>query len=74
VAETEKAHVGKFQKEDAWNIGREVVALYDYVGTVYLLPAALKAKDEAKVGLENASADAEKAKAKMGKSLNNLDK
>jgi uncharacterized SAM-binding protein YcdF (DUF218 family) len=74
VAQIQKAHVGKLQKEDAWAIGREVVALYNYVGRVYLLPAAEKAKEEAQVGLDKAKVDAEKAKEKVDKSLDNMAK
>ena len=74
VADIEKSHVGKLQKEDALNIGREVVALCDYVGRIYLLPEAEKAKEEAKVGLDKASVEAEKAKEKVDKSLSNMAK
>jgi uncharacterized SAM-binding protein YcdF (DUF218 family) len=74
VAEIDKAHVGKLQKEDALKIGREVVALYAFIGKVYLLPAAEKAKDEAKVGMDKASSDAEKAKDSVDKSLDGLAK
>jgi uncharacterized SAM-binding protein YcdF (DUF218 family) len=74
VGNIEKAHVGKLRKEDALKIGREVVALCDYVGHIYLLPAAEKAKEEAKVGMDKASVDAEKAKEKVDKSLDNMAK
>ena len=74
VAEIQKAHVGKLQKEDALKIGREVVALYDYVGKVYLLPAAEKVKEEAKVGMDKAKVDAEQAKKKVDKSFDGLSK
>ena len=43
ITEIQKAHVGTLRKEDALKIGREVVALFAYVGKVYLLPAAEKA-------------------------------
>jgi vancomycin permeability regulator SanA len=74
VAEIDKAHIGALRKEDAWKIGREVLALYDYVGRVYLLPLAEKAKDEAKVGLDKAGLDAQKAKESVNKGLDNLPK
>ena len=74
VQQIEKAHVGKFQKEDVWDIGREVVALYDYIGRVYLMPAALKAKEEAQSGIDKAKVDAETAKEKVDKGLDGLAK
>ena len=74
VPTIEKAHVGKFDKTDAWNIGREVVALYAYIGKVYLFPAAEKAKEEAQVGLEKAKVEAEQAKQKVDKSLDSMSK
>jgi uncharacterized SAM-binding protein YcdF (DUF218 family) len=74
VADIEKSHVGQLQKEDALKIGREVVALCDYVGHVYLLPAAEKAKAEAQVGMDKASVDTQKAKEKIDKSLDSLAK
>lgn len=74
IAEIEKAHVGKFQKGDALKIGREVVALYDYIGKIYLLPAAEKVQKEAQVGLDKAKSDAETTKEKVDKSLDNMAK
>jgi hypothetical protein len=74
VGNIEKSHVGQLRKEDALRIGREVVALCDYVGHVYLLPAAEKAKAEAQVGMDKASVEAEEAKQKVDKSLDNLAK
>jgi hypothetical protein len=74
VADVEKAHVGKLRKGDALKIGREVVTLYDYLGKVYFLPAAEQVKKEAQVGMDKASADAEKATQKVSKSLDNLAK
>ncbi len=74
VLEVDKVHVGALRKEDAWRIGREVVALYKYVGTVYLLPAAEKARTEAQVGMDKAKIDAEQAKQKVNKSLDNMAK
>ena len=52
LTDIEQAHVGVVQKEDAAMLGREVVALYYYLGKFYFLPAAEKAKDEAKVDSE----------------------
>ena len=74
VADIEKSHVGTLRKEDALKIGREVVALCNYVGHVYLLPAAEKAKEEAQVGLDKASVDAQQAKDKVNKSLDDMAK
>ena len=74
ITNIEKAHVGKLQKEDAMKIGREVVALYDYIGKIYLLPAAEKAREEAQVGMDKAKSDAEQAKEKVDKNLDNMAK
>jgi vancomycin permeability regulator SanA len=74
VSQIGKAHVGKLRKEDAFKIGREVVALYDYVGKIYLLPAAEKAKEEAQVGMDKAKVDGEQAQKKVDKSLDNMAK
>jgi uncharacterized SAM-binding protein YcdF (DUF218 family) len=74
IADIQKTHVGKLQKEDAWKIGREVVALYDYIGKIYLLPATEKVKKEAQVGVDKAKADAEQAKKKVDKSLDKMAK
>jgi hypothetical protein len=72
VAKIEKAHVGKLRKEDAFKIGREVVALYDYIGKIYLLPAAEKVQKEAQVGMDKAKTDAQTAKEKVDKSLDSM--
>jgi vancomycin permeability regulator SanA len=74
IAQIQKAHVGKLQPNDAVPIGREVVALYAFLGETYLLPAAEKVKEEAQVGADKAKADAEKAKQKVDKSLDSLPK
>jgi hypothetical protein len=74
VQQIEKAHVGKFQKEDVLAITREVIALYDYIGRTYLLPAAEKAKEEAQVGLDKASVEAGQAKQRLDKSIDGLKK
>jgi uncharacterized SAM-binding protein YcdF (DUF218 family) len=72
IVDIEKAHVGKLRKEDAFKIGREVVALYDYIGKIYLLPAAEKVQKEAQVGMDKAKTEAEKAKGKVDKSLDSM--
>ncbi len=74
VTELDTAHAGALRKQDAFPIGREVVALYAYLGKYYLLPAAAKARDEAKTGLDQAKVEAEKAKTSVDKKLDNLGK
>ncbi len=74
ITEIEKAHAGNLDKDDAMKIGREVVALYEYVGKIYLMPAAEKVKQEAQVGVDKAKVDAEQAKQKVDKDLNGLSK
>jgi len=74
ITEIQKAHVGTLRKEDAWNIGREVVALYEYIGRTYLLPAAEKVKKEAQVEMDKAKTDAEQTKDKVDKSLDSMAK
>jgi vancomycin permeability regulator SanA len=74
ITQIGKAHVGKLQKEDALNIGREAVAFYAYVGKVYLMPAAEKVKQEAQVGIEKAKVDADQAKDRVNKGLDNMSK
>jgi uncharacterized SAM-binding protein YcdF (DUF218 family) len=70
----QKVHVGSVHKEDAVEIVRSLVALYDYVGRVYLLPEALQMKKEAQVGMDKASVEAQKAKDKVNNSLDNMAK
>jgi vancomycin permeability regulator SanA len=74
VLQIEKAHVGTLQKEDALNIAREVVAFYDYLGKVYLLPLAEQARKEAKVGMDKASTEEQEAKDKVNRTLDTLPK
>lgn len=74
VTELDTAHAGNLRKQDAFPIGREVVALYAYLGKYYLLPAAEKARDEAKTGLDQAKVEAEKAKTSVDKKLDNMAK
>jgi uncharacterized SAM-binding protein YcdF (DUF218 family) len=72
VMEVLKAHVGTAQSGDAAKIGVEVVALYSYVGKVYLLPTAQKVQAEAKVGMDKASSEAHQAKQNVDKDLDSL--
>ncbi|HEV3271552.1 MAG TPA: YdcF family protein [Candidatus Methylacidiphilales bacterium] len=74
VAGIQKAHVGKPDKADAWEIARATVALYEYIGKTYLLPAAEKAREEAQDGIDNIKKDGEKAKDKVNKGLDSLPK
>jgi vancomycin permeability regulator SanA len=55
----EQAHVGVVQKEDAYMIARETVALYYYIGKFYLVPAAEKAKEDAQPTLEKVKQEAQ---------------
>jgi vancomycin permeability regulator SanA len=74
VGEIHKSHLGQAQVGDVVAIGREVVALYDYVGRTFLLPAAEKIRQEAKVGADKAKEDAQKAKDRINKDLDSLPK
>lgn len=74
VATVQKVHVGRLRKADLWTIGREVVALYEFLGRNYLLPALEKAKEEAQVGLKKAGVDAQEAKEKVNTRLDNMAK
>jgi len=74
IEEIQKAHAGKLQKEDAVKISQEVIALYDYVGKVYVMPTAEKVKKEAQVGMDKANADATEAKKSVNKGLDGLAK
>jgi vancomycin permeability regulator SanA len=74
IASIQKAHVGALDKGDAEAIGREVIALYDYVARSYVLPEVQKIKDEAKVGADKAKVDVEAAKKKVDKSLDGISK
>jgi uncharacterized SAM-binding protein YcdF (DUF218 family) len=74
VVDIQNAHVGSFQKEDVMNIGREIFALYEYIGKYYLLPGAEKIKEEAAVGADKAKVEAEKAKDSVDKKLDNMPK
>jgi vancomycin permeability regulator SanA len=74
VTNIEKGHIGSLQKDDAWKIANEVVVLYGFIAQTYVLPAASKVKDEAKVGAEKASQDASAAKDTVSNGLNSLSK
>ena len=74
VSEIKQTHVGFLRKEDAAKIGREVVALYDYIGKLYLLPGAKKVEAEAEVGLEKAKVDAESAKKTVDQRIDSMAK
>ncbi len=74
VVQIGKAHQGTLRWEDAVAIGGGVVDLCKFVGTAYFLPAAEKAKAEAKVGIAKATADAEQAKKDMDKKLDTMAK
>ena len=67
IKEIEQAHVGVVQKDDVFNLGREVIAIYYYLARFYVIPAAEKAKEEAKV-------EAGKAKETVDKKLDSLSK
>ncbi len=74
VLEVEKSHLGSVRLDDSWSMAREVCALYYYVGKTFLLPAAEKLKDEAKVEADKAGVEAEKARANVDKDLDKLPK
>jgi vancomycin permeability regulator SanA len=81
----EQSHVGVVTKDDAFMLGREVIALYYYLGRFYLFPAAEKAQEEAKadsekikqeaqVDSEKAQEEADKVKEKANQDLDSLRK
>jgi vancomycin permeability regulator SanA len=74
VPDIKKTHIGSVRKEDALPIAREVIALYDYVGRTFLLPAAKKIKDEAATAGDKAKVEAQKAKDTVNKGLDTLPK
>ena len=71
IHDVEQAHVGVVNKDDAYMIGREVIALYYYLGRYYFIPAAQKAKEEAKVDAvkmqQEAKQDGQEAKEQANK-------
>jgi vancomycin permeability regulator SanA len=74
ILDVGKAHAGQLRKEDAIDIGREVVALYEYVGTTIIFPVAEKVKGEVEVGLDKVKADTDTATNKVKKSVDSLAK
>ena len=78
VEQVQKNHVGALDKNDALPIGREVVALYDYLGKYYFMPTAKKVEAQAQVDLEKAKveaqAEADKAKQTVDQQLNSATK
>jgi vancomycin permeability regulator SanA len=74
IHDIEQAHVGVVQKDDAYMLAREVVALYYYLGRFYLVPAAEKAKEEAQIDGAKLKEEADKAKDKAHEDLDNLHK
>jgi vancomycin permeability regulator SanA len=74
IKDVEQVHVGVVQKEDAFMLAREVLALDDYLFKFYLLPAADKAKAEAQVDAEKMKVEAEKAKEQVQQKINSSQK
>jgi uncharacterized SAM-binding protein YcdF (DUF218 family) len=74
VKNVQTVHVGTVNKNDAEKIITSLVALYQYVGKVYLLPEAEEVKKEAETGLDKAKIEADHAKEKVDKGLDNLPK
>jgi len=72
ITEIQKVHVGKLQNSDAYNVAREVVAFYAYIGKYYIIPTAEKIKEEAEVAMGKAKVDAAKAKETVNKKLDSL--
>ncbi len=74
VKDVQSVHVGTVNKDDTGKILGSVFELYQYVGKVYLLPEAEEVKKEATVGMDKAKVEAEHAKDKVDKGLDNLPK
>jgi vancomycin permeability regulator SanA len=78
ITEISQSHVGSLQKEDAYNIAREVAAYYYYLGRYYLLPKAkdleADAQEEAPKMQEEMQQDAAKAKQAVDDKLKSLPK
>ena len=74
IHDVEQSHVGIVDKDDAVMLGREVVALYYYLGRFYLIPAAEKAKEEAQVDGEKLKVEAQKDSQKASDEANQLKK
>jgi uncharacterized SAM-binding protein YcdF (DUF218 family) len=60
VTSVEKDHVGELKKEDAEQIGREIIGIYDYVGRMYIIPTAEDLFSKAKTEGSKAASDAKK--------------
>jgi vancomycin permeability regulator SanA len=56
-----QAHVGAVHKEDAFNVGREVVGIYYYLFKYYVKPATDKATVQAQAAAEQLTAKLESA-------------
>lgn len=74
LTEIEQAHSGKLQGEDLEPIANAVVALYAYLGKIYLVPTLEKAKEALSSGGEKAKAEVEKAKETVDKKIDSLPK
>lgn len=74
VLSVQKAHVGEPRKEDALPIAREIIALYDYVGRMYVMPATEKLVSDAKSGADKVKTEAQDAGKKVDKSLDSTSK
>ena len=74
VKHVQTVHVGTVTKDDTFRIFNSVVGLYQYVGKVYLLPEAEEVKKEAESGMDKAKVEADHAKDKVDKGLDNLPK
>ncbi len=81
IHDIDQSHVGVVTKDDAFMIARETLALYYYLGKFYVLPAAEKAKEEAKptlekvkeevkTGSDKVEEEADKAKEKVQDDMN----
>jgi uncharacterized SAM-binding protein YcdF (DUF218 family) len=74
VNDIRKAHLGSLSAQDAVPIACEVLALYEYVGRTYLMPAAKKIKEEAVTASDKAKSEAERAKDSVNRGLDALPK
>jgi uncharacterized SAM-binding protein YcdF (DUF218 family) len=74
VISVQKAHVGDPKKEDALPVAREIIALYDYVGRMYIVPETEKLMGEAKKDTDKAKEDAQQAGKKVDKGLDSMSK
>jgi len=72
------AHAGALNKNDAYNIARDDVALCDYLTRYLIIPEAkklwTKVSAETKVGKDKAAVEAKKMQDSVNKSLDNLAK